>query len=93
MVIFPEGTRSNSNETLEFKAGALKAAYMAQVSICPFALVNAHTLVDTGKKATVTMRFLAPLPYETYHTMNSAELSNQLQSSIQAEIHSILKEK
>ncbi|MGL5541283.1 MAG: lysophospholipid acyltransferase family protein [Erysipelotrichaceae bacterium] len=92
MVIFPEGTRSNSNETLEFKAGALKAAYMAKKSICPFVLVNAHTLVDTGKKAQVTMRFLTPITYETYHTMNSAELSNQLQASIQTEIHSILKE-
>ncbi|MGL5977583.1 MAG: lysophospholipid acyltransferase family protein [Erysipelotrichaceae bacterium] len=86
MVIFPEGTRSNSNQVLEFKAGALKAAYMAKATIVPFALVNAHTLLDQGPKQPVTVRFLEPIPYASYETMTTAALSKQLETSIQTEV-------
>lgn len=53
MVIFPEGTRSNSSEVQEFKPGAFKIAYQAYVPIVPVSIINSYQVFDkthTGKK-------------------------------------------
>lgn len=90
MIIFPEGTRSNSNQLLEFKAGALKAAYNAQVPIVPFVFVNSQTILDAGKKAPVYIKFLDPIPYEVYQNETTSALSQRLHKMIQDEIDAII---
>lgn len=42
VLIFPEGTRSQKKEILEFKPGAFKIAYSAMCPIQPFLIVNSY---------------------------------------------------
>ena len=49
MVIFPEGTRSGSDDMLPFKKGSLGFAARVGVPIVPIALKNSHAIMPSGK--------------------------------------------
>ncbi len=75
ILIFPEGTRSKSAELGEFKAGALKPAFIAQKPIIPIALIDAYKVLDApgGHRFTVIARIGKALPYEEFATLNTQE--------------------
>lgn len=83
IVIFPEGTRSNSNQMLPFKAGAIKAAYQTKTKICPFALVNAHTIVDVGKAKEVYVHFFESISTDEFENTKAQDLVVEIQKQIQ----------
>lgn len=49
MVIFPEGTRSQSANIAEFKKGSIKAATMVGAPIVPFRLENVYAILEGNK--------------------------------------------
>lgn len=50
VVIFPEGTRSMSNEILPFKEGCFKLATKTQVPIIPIALSNTYKIFEEKRR-------------------------------------------
>jgi 1-acyl-sn-glycerol-3-phosphate acyltransferase len=87
LLIFPEGTRSKSNDTLPFKPGALLPAYLAKVPIIPVTQIHTHELDQTGKwRHTLAVILDEPIPYETYKPMAYADLALKLQTQIDQNI-------
>lgn len=89
VVIFPEGTRSKSNEMGEFKAGALKAAYMAKADIMVVVLVNSYTILDAvGKeRKPIHIVYDQVIPYDQYQHLSTVELAEKIQSRMKEVIH------
>jgi 1-acyl-sn-glycerol-3-phosphate acyltransferase len=87
LLIFPEGTRSKSNATLPFKAGALLPAYLAKVPIVVITQIHTHEL-DRFKQWHHTLEVIIdePIPYEVYKSLSYADLAVQLQAKIDQNI-------
>lgn len=70
MVIFPEGTRTETGEVGEFKGGAFKIAQRNKVPVVPFVLEGSRLMM--GKRslwihpASVTIRILEPIITQEY---------------------------
>lgn len=85
-VIFPEGTRSKKGNSLnEFKGGSFKAAIDAKVPIVPCAMIDCFRVLDYNslKKVHCQIHFFKPLTYEDYKDMNSTEIANYVENTIQ----------
>jgi 1-acyl-sn-glycerol-3-phosphate acyltransferase len=80
LLVFPEGTRSKSNQLNAFKVGAFLPAYMSKSAILPVAMVNAYTLKHRKK---ITIHYGQPIAYEAYKDLSYEDLSEQLHQSIQ----------
>ncbi len=88
VLIFPEGTRTKSNQLREFRPGALKGAMRAKAPIVPFALINAYIPLDSNEKIKpIKVVFLQPIHYEEYAEMKSTELVEMISGRIQDCIH------
>jgi 1-acyl-sn-glycerol-3-phosphate acyltransferase len=65
-LIFPEGTRSKTNELLPFKKGGLVMALRAQAPVIPVAIMGGRDAMRKGsafvRPADVTVRIGAPIP-------------------------------
>ena len=86
LLIFPEGTRSKSAQMGEFKAGALKPAYIAQRPIIPIALIDAYKVLDVpgGHRFTVSVVIGKMLTYEEYGSKSTQETIDIVKARIQA---------
>lgn len=92
-LIFPEGTRSKTGNTMgEFHGGSFRCAVKAKCPIVPVALVDSFRVLDQkgSKQLTVHISYLEPIAYEEYAGMNTTELAALVKSRIQAEIDRIL---
>lgn len=73
MILFPEGTRSQSLKMLPFKEGGFKMAEKAKCPIVPFAISNSDLLLESRpkkgrfKKVNITIEFGKPF-YPTQMT-------------------------
>jgi 1-acyl-sn-glycerol-3-phosphate acyltransferase len=87
LVIFPEGTRSRGNQLNEFKPGSLRLATKANVPIVPVTIDGTYQMLEKGngriQGSTISMTIHNPILPETYETMKSAELANELQAIVQ----------
>lgn len=85
LLIFPEGTRAKSDQLGEFKAGALKPAYIAQKPIIPIALIDAYKVLDTpgGNRFTVTVKIGKMLTFEEYGAQSTQETIDIVKDRIQ----------
>jgi len=81
LLVFPEGTRSKSNQLQTFKAGSLLPAYLAKVSILPVAMTNAFSLKH---RLPIRITYGQVLTYEMYQHLSYEALSIQLYDIIQA---------
>ncbi|MBQ8548148.1 MAG: 1-acyl-sn-glycerol-3-phosphate acyltransferase [Lachnospiraceae bacterium] len=84
-LIFPEGTRNKSRDTmLEFHAGSFKCATKARCPILPIALIDSHKVLDgKGKEpVTVQIHYLELIPYEEYAGMSTVELARMVRERI-----------
>lgn len=87
MVIFPEGTRSKSNEVGEFKAGSLKLAMKAGVPIVPVTLKNSFKVFEEHNRirtAEVSIKFHEPIYTE--------HLSKEEMANLHVEVRNIIAE-
>ena len=70
MVVFPEGTRSETVEVGEFKAGAFKIAQKNKVPVVPFVLEGSSRLMGKHSlwihPASVTVKILEPIDTSCY---------------------------
>ena len=70
MVVFPEGTRSETGEVGEFKAGAFKIAQKNKVPVLPFVLEGSSRLMGKHSlwihPASVTVKILEPIDTSCY---------------------------
>ena len=92
-IIFPEGTRSKTGNTMgEFHGGSFCCAVKAKCPIVPVALVNSFAVLDQkgSKPLTVHISYLEPIPYEAYADLNTTELAALVKGRIQEEIDRIL---
>jgi len=83
--VFPEGTRSKSNELIYFKAGALVPAYLAKVAIVPTSMVNAFQL-DHSKVDSITVIYGKPIHYADYKDLTYDQSMKMIVEVIQDQI-------
>ncbi|MEA5026370.1 MAG: lysophospholipid acyltransferase family protein [Erysipelotrichaceae bacterium] len=87
VMIFPEGTRSRSQNMNEFKPGAFKGAMKARVPIIPIALINAYIPLDTKqKKEKIKVIYCQPIHYEEYAGWTTIQLAKEVKDRIQTAI-------
>lgn len=88
-LIFAEGTRSNSNNLNEFKAGSFKAAYKSKCPIIPVALINSFLPFDENndEPVIVQVHFLKPIYYDEYCNKKTNEIAMMVQQQIQTVIN------
>lgn len=86
-LIFPEGTRSKSdNQMLYFHSGSFKCATKTGCPIVPVALIDSFKVLDQkgSKPVAVQIHYLKPILYEEYKDMNTVELAAMVRSRIEA---------
>lgn len=90
IVIFPEGTRSKSNQVGEFKSGALRLGAKALVPIVPVAIEGTYNILEANgnriKPAHVVLEVLPPIYPEQYEQVQLSEISEQIKENIQKTI-------
>ena len=93
-LVFPEGTRSGSNQLGDFKPGCFKPAVKARCPIVPVALVNSFLPFDTKVSGPVTvyLHVLKPLLWEDYQSMTTAQIAETVKEQIRREMASILSQ-
>jgi len=91
ILIFPEGTRSRSNELLAFKPGALLPAYLAKVSIVPVTQIHTHEMDKMGQlKHTLEVIYDEPIPYVDYKDIPYADMATKIHDQIESNIKKAL---
>ena len=94
IMIFPEGTRSVDGEIHNFKEGAFKIALAAKVSILPIVLEGTSDLLPKNgfmfkTKNTIRVKILDPVPYESFKSMTSRELTEKMKEQIIKELQQL----
>jgi 1-acyl-sn-glycerol-3-phosphate acyltransferase len=96
VMIFPEGTRSRTEDLLPFKDGAFKLAIEAQVPILPIAVAGTRDCMAKHsfafRRARAKARVLAPIPTTGMTNRDVAELRDRTRALIDAERHSLQQE-
>ena len=85
-VIFPEGTRSKTGNSMrEFHGGSFRAAIKGKVPVVPVAFIDCFKVLDQkgSQPLTVQIHYLPPILPEEYAGMKAAELADLVQSRIQ----------
>jgi len=95
-IVFPEGTRTKdvNHQMGEFKAGSLKMALNAKVSIFPVAIWGTFRIFSKKykmKRYPVYLHFCNPITPEMYENMTTSEVSDLLRNAIAKELE-ILKQ-
>lgn len=84
LVIFPEGTRSKSNEINEFRPGALRLAIKSGVKVVPVTMKNTYKVMEENKgritPAHIHVTFSEPV--ESSRFDNAKELSEEIEKIV-----------
>lgn len=87
MIIFPEGTRSRSNNMGEFKKGSMRLATKAGVPIVPITLYNTHKAMEGNngkvKKANAKLIIGEPIYLANMSKEEKADITEIVQNIIQ----------
>jgi len=93
-IIFPEGTRSKTGNTMgDFHGGSFRCAVKAKCPIIPIAFIDSFKVLDQkgSKPLAVQMHYLKPIAYEEYQGMKAAEVAALVKQRIQEAIDSNLE--
>lgn len=90
VIIFPEGTRSCKDEFLEFKSGALEAAYKTMCPIQPILLFNTEKYLEKrkeyhSKKPVIEMLVMPIIQPNKFITIERQIFCRNLQKTMQAQ--------
>lgn len=96
IMIFPEGTRSLTEELNRFKEGAFKAAIDNKVPIIPIVLDGTGKTVPKegmtfSGKTKITVKVLDIIPYENFPSYDPAILKDYVRDIIDAELKLLRK--
>jgi 1-acyl-sn-glycerol-3-phosphate acyltransferase len=87
-LIFPEGTRSKTEELLPFKKGGFRMAIKAQAPIVPVAIQGGRAAMRRGswliQPVVISIRIGAPIPTAGMTLEQRDELIHRVRSEIQA---------
>lgn len=86
-LIFPEGTRSKTGNTMNaFHGGSFRPAVKAKCPVVPVALIDSYRVLDQkgSKRVCVKLYYLAPISYEEYKDMKPAQLAELVKERIQS---------
>ncbi len=84
ILIFPEGTRNEKKELLEFKSGALKIAYRSGAPIQMVTIVNSHNCYkNLTKNKIIHVYFHKEIKFHNYSHINTVKLSNRIRLEMQ----------
>jgi 1-acyl-sn-glycerol-3-phosphate acyltransferase len=96
VMIFPEGTRSKTEELLPFKDGAFKLAIEAQVPILPIAVAGTRDCMAKHsfafRRARAKARVLPPIPTAGMTSQDVAALRDRTRALIDAERRTLQRE-
>lgn len=88
-IVFPEGGYDhNKNELQDFMAGSFKCATKAKAPIVPVAIIDSYKPfgMNSLRKVKTQVHFLAPVCYEEYKRMTTAEIADLVKGRIAAAI-------
>ena len=86
-IIFPEGTRSKTGNTMgEFHGGSFRPVVKTKCPIIPIAYINSFAVLDQkgSKPLKVQMHYLKPIQPEEYEGMKATEIAAMVKERIQA---------
>ena len=86
-LIFPEGTRSKTGNTMaEFHGGSFRPAVKTKCPIVPLCFINSYAVLDQkgSKPLTVHAHYLKPIMPEEYEGMKATEIAAMVKERIQA---------
>ena len=96
VMIFPEGTRSKTEELLPFKDGAFKLAIEAQVPILPIAVAGTRDCMAKHsfafRRARAKARVLSPIPTAGMTSQDVGALRDRTRALIDAERRTLQRE-
>jgi 1-acyl-sn-glycerol-3-phosphate acyltransferases len=83
MIIFPEGTRSKSDEVSDFKAGSFKMGTSIEAPILPVTMVNVHnahkaSLFKRVKVKAVYHQMIEPTAYKNLSSFELAKMTQMI---------------
>lgn len=84
-IIFPEGGYDhNKNELQDFMAGSFKCATKAKAPIVPVAIIDSYKPfgVNSLRRVKTQVHFLAPILYEEYGQMTTAQIAEMVKGRI-----------
>lgn len=88
-IVFPEGGYDhNKNDLQDFMAGSFKCATKAKAPIVPVAIIDSYKPfgVNSLRKVKTQVHFLAPIFYEEYGKMTTAEIAEMVKGRISSTI-------
>lgn len=85
MCVFPEGTRSHSQEMGEFQAAAVKLGQMAYAPIIPVSIIDSYKIEgkDRPSKLDIKVVFGKPLLPDRFISLKSEDLAKNVKREIQ----------
>lgn len=89
IVIFPEGTRSKSNQVAPFHYGSLKLAIMSEADIVPITICGTWKIFEKDHRIrpqTIKISILEPIPFEKYHILDKQQLMDGIRMNMQANL-------
>ncbi|MCV2526294.1 MAG: 1-acylglycerol-3-phosphate O-acyltransferase [Candidatus Lightella neohaematopini] len=90
VLIFPEGTRSNSKKLLPFKTGAFYIAMNNNMSIVPVCISNTNNIrLNRWNNGVITIYILPKLIFNSYKNKNLREIANQCFKQMKNKLTSI----
>lgn len=92
-LIFPEGTRNQSDNLLDFKSGSFKIPLKSKCDIVPICIYNTEYILDkkSKNKPKIYISFLPNLKYEDYKDLKSNVISKIVKNQIQMEFDKLKK--
>ncbi|MFV0425117.1 MAG: lysophospholipid acyltransferase family protein [Bacilli bacterium] len=89
LVIFPEGTRTDSGIMRDFKSGSLKVATRKKSVIVPVSISHSHDLHPSSwkmKKGRAIIYIHSPIDANVYSEMSVKELNDFVESTVKSEV-------
>ncbi len=96
VMIFPEGTRSTTNQLRQFKEGAFRLAILNKKPILPIVLNGTAEILPKksfllGKSSAISIRVLDPIPYEEFSHLEIGDIIKKIRN-LMVEAHFSLRE-
>ncbi|WP_025251127.1 lysophospholipid acyltransferase family protein [Spiroplasma sabaudiense] len=84
LVVFPEGTRSSTQEVGEFQGASMKIAQSAYVPIIPVTIIDSHYVFakQRPKKLTIKVVFGKPMLPEKFISIKTDILTNNVRKEV-----------